>query len=94
MAKKEEVIREVKLTDSTKLVISSFINDDGEKHMNLRKFYKKKSAEAWLPARQGMTLPQEKCKKSIKMMIECYQNMDDEAVKLAPRKDKKGGDDE
>jgi hypothetical protein len=27
-------------------------------------------------------------------MIECYQNMDDEAVKLAPRKDKKGGDDE
>jgi hypothetical protein len=93
MAKKhkEQVLREVKLTDATKVVISSFLNDEGEAFINLRKFYKKKSAEEWMPDRQGIVIRAAKGKKVIKTMIECYQNIEEEAVPLPPKEDKAKG---
>lgn len=92
MAKKQQEVveREVLLTDATKLVISSFLNDDGEPFINLRKFYKKKSDDKWMPDRQGLVFRGKKGKKVIKAMIACYQNMEEEAVPLPPREEKKG----
>ena len=93
MAKKqkEQVLREVKLTDATKVVISSFKGDEGVVFLNVRKFYKKKSNETWMPDRQGIVLPYAKSKRVIKTMIECYKNAEDEAVELPPREDKPKG---
>lgn len=88
---KEPVIREVMLTDATKVQISSFVNDDGEPFINLRKFYKKKSDEKWMPDRQGIVFRGKKGKKVIKTLIECYQNMEEEAVPLPPKEDKAKG---
>lgn len=92
--KQEQVEREVKLTDNLKLVISSFIDDDDNKHINIRKFYKTQRDPQWKPGRQGLTLPENKAKKSIQAMIECYKNIEDEAVKLEPRSEKKGKKDD
>lgn len=93
MAKKqkEAVEREVLLTDATKVVISSFTNDDGENFINMRKFYKKKSEDKWMPDRQGIVFRAKKGKKVIKTLIECYQNVDEEAVPLPPKEDKPKG---
>jgi len=92
MAKKnqEQVTREVKLSDNQKLVVSSFLTDDGSKHLNVRKFYRTQKDPNWKPAAQGLTLSQEKAKKAIKMLIEAFKNMDEEAVALPPRGGKKG----
>lgn len=87
-AKAEQVLREVKLTDATKVVISSFKSDDDDTFINIRKFYKKKSNDDWMPDRQGIVLPYAKSKKVIKTIIECYQNAEEEAVALPPREDK------
>lgn len=93
MAKKqkEQVLREVKLTDATKVVISSFINDEGEAFLNMRKFYKKKSDETWMPDRQGIVFRAARGKKVIKTLIECYKNIEEEAVPLPPKEDKPTG---
>jgi len=93
MAKKqkEAVEREVLLTDATKVVISSFLNDDGEAFVNMRKFYKKKSEDKWMPDRQGIVFRAKKGKKVIKTLIECYQNVEEEAVPLPPKEDKPKG---
>jgi hypothetical protein len=92
---KEQVLREIKLTDATKVVISSFLikgDDDGDTlYINVRKFYKKKSDNEWKPDKQGIVLPHAKSKRVIKAMIETYQNAKEEAVPLPPKEDKPKG---
>lgn len=50
----------IKLTDSTCVEVSTFKDKDGGLHLNLRKFYKTRNSEDWMPAKQGITIPIEK----------------------------------
>ncbi len=76
---------DLKLTDSTKLEISSFKTSGGEKHINIRKFYKTKGSDAWLPAKQGITIPEDKVVGFVKRLKIEFQAIDENAVELEKR---------
>lgn len=78
----------IKLTDSTCVEISIFKDKDKGLHLNLRKFYKTKSSDTWLPAKQGITIPIEKGVKVRKAIREVLDSPDDHIVDFGKGKDK------
>lgn len=79
----------VKLSESSKIVIDSFKTKDGAKFLNMRKFYKTKKSEDWLPTKQGMTIPEEFAKKLIKRLGLELDAIEENAVLLKERSSKK-----
>lgn len=51
-----KVIGEVKKSDSIKIVVAAAVRD-GVKYINLREFYIRKRDNAWMPGRDGLTIP-------------------------------------
>ena len=52
----------------------------GKKSVSLRKFYKKKDSDEWLPSRQGVLVPldvSDKLRKAIRVVSEDTQNYKD-----------------
>lgn len=47
---------EVQKSESIKFVVAAAIRD-GVKYINIREFYKRKRDEAWMPGRDGITIP-------------------------------------
>lgn len=78
----------IKLTDSTCVEVSVFKDKDDGLHLNLRKFYKTRSSDTWLPAKQGITIPIEKGVKVRKAIREVLDSPDDHIVDFG-KKDKK-----
>lgn len=78
----------LKLSDSSKVTITSFKTDKGEKHLNVRKFYKTKNSDDWLPTKQGFTVAEEHAEDFMKKFKKAFANIDEEAVELEPRKGK------
>lgn len=76
----------IKLTDSTKLEVSSFVGDKGERYVNLRKFYKTKNSEEWKPTAQGLTLPEALKSKIGKAIKDEFANIEERAKPLKSRK--------
>lgn len=72
----------IKLSDSQKLDVSSFKTDKGEFFLNIRKFYKTKSSEDWLPTKQGLTIPVGKARKFRDAVKDEALNIEDRAVEL------------
>lgn len=49
----------IKLSEHTKIVISSFKTKEGALHLNVRKFYNTEKDDEWKPTKQGITVPEE-----------------------------------
>lgn len=75
----------IKLSDSQKLDVSSFKNEKGELFLNIRKFYKTKSSEDWLPTKQGLTIPVGKARKFRDAVKDEASNIEERAVELSPK---------
>ena len=76
---------DLKLTDSTKLEISSFKTSTGDRHINIRKFYKTKSSDTWMPAKQGITIPEDKVVGFVKRLKIEFQAIEENAVEFEKR---------
>ena len=78
----------LKISDTSKVSITSFKTKDGDKHLNVRKFYKTKNSEEWLPTKQGFTIAEEHAETFLRKFKKAFANIDEEAVELEPRKGK------
>lgn len=78
----------VKLSDSSKIAIDSFKTKDGSKFLNVRKFYKTKDSEDWMPTKQGLTIPEEFVMKLLRRMKLELEAIDENAVELKDRSKK------
>lgn len=74
----------VKLSEGSKIEISSFKTKDG-KFLNIRKFYKTKNSEDWMPTKQGITIPEDFCEKFLKRAKKEFLEIGDNAVELEER---------
>jgi hypothetical protein len=80
--------RAIKIDDSNKIVVDSFLNDEGEKFLNVRKFWKKDENADWIPTRQGMSVHVDNAPRLIKALRLALANVDEEARTLEPRDNK------
>ena len=74
----------LKITDSTKIEITSFKNDGG-RQINIRKFYKTQKSDEWLPTKQGLTIPEDKVVGFVKRLKIEFQAIEENAVELGKR---------
>jgi len=51
-----KIIGEIKRSDAMKICVS-IVTRDGIKYINVRDFYKKKSADEWKPSTNGIVIP-------------------------------------
>ncbi len=82
----------IKISESQRIEVSSFKNDKGELYIGLRKFYKTKTGDSWLPTKQGVTLPVQKCLKLRKALKDEEENINDRALLLKAKSKSKEKD--
>lgn len=75
----------IKISDTSKITITSFKTDNGALFLNIRKFYKTKNSKEWLPTKQGITIPQENVPEVFKGAKKEYNEIEENAVELKPR---------
>jgi Transcriptional Coactivator p15 (PC4) len=78
------------LSEHSKIDFSSFKTKDGAKFLNVRKFYKTKNSEDWLPTKQGITIPEDAVPKFLKRIKAEFEAIDENAVELEDRNKGKG----
>lgn len=72
----------IKLSESQRLEVSSFKTAEGDLFINVRKFYKTKTNDSWMPTKQGLSIPVGKNKKLRDAIKDEALNIEDRATEL------------
>lgn len=77
--------RAIALGESSKIRIDSFVDDKGNRHLNVRKMYKTKNSDTWMPAKQGISISEDLALRVLKAMKKELDEIEENAKPLPER---------